>query len=389
MTSRPDITVVGAGPAGLATAIALRLAGHRVAVLDRRKPPIDKACGEGLMPEALDHLEALGVELRAGRAFAGIRYLQEDCEVEGAFPGRPGVGIRRLALHAALEQRADALDIDVHWNSLATLRPEAGRFGLEVDGAPWPTHWIVAADGMRSRLREAAGLSAPARETDPRFGVRRHYRREPWADVVEVYWSEQGEAYVTPVADDEIGVAILWRPGALERGDAAQPFEQLMRAFPRLGERLRGGTPCSKVRGLGPLRQRTRGVRRHNLALVGDASGYLDAITGEGMSRGFAHARLLAASIENGMRGYAKAHRRHDRLPAVMTHMALALSRHPRVRGRILRLLARQPDLFQRMLDVHVRARHPLALARVVTGLAAASWRHDGKPVALRSGAAS
>ena len=371
--SRGPVDVVGAGPAGLATAIALRREGCDVAVFDRRRPPLDKACGEGLMPEALDHLAALGVDLGGlGRPFAGIRYLQSDAQVEGRFPNRPGLGIRRTALHDALLARAQEMGVELHWRRPATLHRDGERFVLDVDGARRAPGWIVAADGMRSALRERAGLTRADREHRPRFGLRRHFRTPPWTDCVEVYWSELGEAYVTPVADDEVGVALLWRPDR-ERSRGEAPFDFLLRGFPRLADRLRGAPPASHARGLGPLRQLAAAPHTKNLLLVGDASGYLDAITGEGMCRAFAHARFAARALAAGRpRDYARAHRRHDRLPNAMTWLALLMSRRPALRRRVLRVLANKPLLFERILAVHLRERHPLALLGAGARIAAA-----------------
>ena len=128
-----DLAIVGGGPAGLATAIEARLAGLSVAVLDRRRPPLDKACGEGLMPDAVSRLAALGVEV-AGRPFRGIRYLDGATAAEGTFPGPPGMGVRRTALHAALVRRAEEVGVALRWG--AHPRRNAGPVPAPGDAAP-------------------------------------------------------------------------------------------------------------------------------------------------------------------------------------------------------------------------------------------------------------
>src|SRR5271157_4892209 len=107
-TLKTDVFIVGGGPAGLATGIAMRQRGLSVLVADLARPPIDKACGEGLMPQTVAALKALGVALgpAQGVPFLGIRFLGEGRVAEGGFPEACGLGIRRTTLHQALVGRA-------------------------------------------------------------------------------------------------------------------------------------------------------------------------------------------------------------------------------------------------------------------------------------------
>lgn len=365
-----DLLVVGGGPAGLAVAIRARQAGLTAAVLDRARPPIDKPCGEGLMPDGVARLAALGVALPAGEAarFRGIRYLDERTVAEGDFPGLStgtstgiagGLGVRRTVLHRALAERAEAVGVDLRWGMRATgLATEGsdGTVGVQTGSGVLRGRCLVGADGLRSRVRRWAGLEArgvgsprgPA--AGGRFGVRRHYRTRPWSDRVEVHWTDGAEAYVTPVADDLVGVAMLWS------GEAAS-FDDLLGRFPALGARLASAPAASSDRGCGPLRQRPRGVVRGRVALVGDASGYLDAITGEGLSLALHHAFALVDAVRVGdLRRYARGHRRLARLPEALIRLLLAVERRPALRRRVLRALAADPELFSRLLAVHARA---------------------------------
>ena len=348
--ARPDteVLVVGGGPAGLAAAIASRRAGLEVRLVDRRQPPIDKACGEGLMPDGLEILRRFGVEIapRQTRAFRGIRYLDGEVVAEGRFPDVEGAGIRRLHLHEALVRRAEQLGVHLEWGR----RVEALLAdGVETATGPLRARWIVAADGLRSNVRRWAELDGRAARWQ-RFGVRRHFRTSPWTDCVEVYWADDCEAYVTPVAEDEVGVAILW-------SDRKASFDQLLSSFPSLAERLVGRPPASRDRGSGPLRQRVRGVARGRVALVGDASGYVDAITGEGLSLAFHQAEALAAALKQGdLQPYARRHRRIAALPDGMTRLLLWIERRPALRRRVIRALAREPMVFSRLLAIHCRA---------------------------------
>src|SRR5262245_166079 len=171
-----DLAVAGGGPAGLATAIEARLAGLSVAVFDcATAPGIDKACGEGLMPDAAARLAALGVRLPPGDSFPfrGIRYVDGETVAEGTFPKSSGLGARRPVLHRALAERAAELGARLAWVTTVTgLAPE----GIATASGPIAARWVAGADGLASRVRQWAGLAS--RSSAPpaarrRFGLRR------------------------------------------------------------------------------------------------------------------------------------------------------------------------------------------------------------------------
>ena len=334
-----DVLVVGGGPAGLATAIRCAQAGLSVTVAEPRSGPIDKACGEGLMPAAVRRLAALGVR-PAGHPLRGIRYLDAGHRADALFRHGDGLGVRRTTLHAALAVRAAQLAIPVLPVRVTGFTQHCGG---GVTAAGLRARYLVAADGLHSAIRRACALDPP-RARHPRFGLRRHFRMAPWSDLVEVYWTAGAEAYVTPVADDLVGVAIL--------GGAQGDFRSRLAAFPGLRERLAGARPASEVRGAGPLRQDVRHRAAGNVLLVGDASGYLDALTGEGIGVALAQAAVLAECIASGRAAdYERAWRRVSRKSWVLTSGLLWARHQALLAPRIVPAAQRLPGLFTTIVN--------------------------------------
>ncbi len=275
-----DLLVVGGGPGGLATALHARAQGLSVIVADPRDGPIDKACGEGLMPGGLAELTSLGVD-PAGMPLRGIAYVAGDRRAEAFFRhGRgPGRGVRRTTLHAAMAGQAKAVDTEWVSAKVGTVTQDADG----VTAAGIRTRYLVGADGLHSAVRRAVGIDAVA-GTPRRFGVRRHYAVPTWSEMVEVHWSPYGEAYVTPVEPDLVGIAIL----SNRRPDLSW--------FPWLTRYLKNAEPGPE-RGCGPLRQVVSRRVAGRVLLVGDAAGYEDALTGEGVSLAVKQAGAAVAAI--------------------------------------------------------------------------------------------
>jgi flavin-dependent dehydrogenase len=333
-----DLLVAGGGPAGLATAIYGARAGLEVVVVERRRGVVDKACGEGLMPHAVRQLNSLGVDAH-GKPFVGIRYFDGQRCVTGRFISGMGLGVRRTALHAALLDATAAAGVKVVHGDVGDVRQDA----TSVQWGDYRARYLAAADGLHSPIRASLGLVRPA-AGPRRFGIRRHHLMAPWSDCVEVYWAGDAEAYVTPVADDCVGVAILTsRKGR---------FDDHIESFPALKDRLRGHDH-GHDRAAGPLRQRVRSRVAGRVLLVGDAAGYVDALTGEGLGISFSAAELLVNCVADGRPAdYDRQWTRMSRRYRLLTAGILRASTWPAVRSRIVPAANRFPRVFSGMVNL-------------------------------------
>ncbi len=323
----------------MAAAIEARLSGLLAVVVEPRSGIIDKACGEGLMPGAIPLLARLGV-FPKGRDLAGVTYRSGGHAVSHRFSSGVGKGVRRTELHGSLRSRSEELGVVFVEASVGSVtETESGLVASCSNGNSIQGRYLIAADGLHSSIAKAAGLVkvlSPRRSK--RFGIRQHFHVEPWSEFIEVFYTKTAEVYITPVSEDQVGVAVL--------GPKSTDFEQTISSIPELAGRLRGASPASQRSGAGSFPQLTTARTKGRILLVGDASGYVDAITGEGLRLGFAQARVaIECILSDKPASYEKAWRRVSRDFRVLTQ-GLILAANSPIRMAIVPLASRLPWVF-------------------------------------------
>ncbi len=371
------IAIIGGGPTGLATAIALAQKEIPVVVFEKNTWPQDKVCGEGLMPSGVEFLKKWGVfpylSKEMMRPFQGIYYRDPlGIIAQGKFKEGPGLGIRRTNLSQALwlkaqeEKRIELreetqfirftlLEKSIQVTSQKQNELKEEKFSL-----------LIGADGLRSQVRKQANLEAASPGKQKRWGARQHFAISPWNDHVEIWWERGIEAYITPSGEKQVEVAFLWDREQF-RPIKAKGIEGFLPFFPGLAQRLEKAQALSAFRGIGPLAVAADKPTAQRILLIGDAFTYLDGITGEGISIGFAQAQILAEKLpslwkENKLNNpdlfsLGKQIQEKTRTYLTMTHLALVLTRYPFLRTQVIKALSRSPLFFQHFLEVNMGKR--------------------------------
>ncbi len=358
-----DVLVVGAGPAGSAVASALARDGRDVVVVERRRHPRPKACAEYASPRITEELARLGL----GHAWRTAAVPLDGMEViRGADRVRIGYRDRRGPRHAwGLDRRAFDATLAAHAVAAGarlldlTSLERLERDGERVTGGVLRTaderiavrsRWVIGADGARSSVSRALGVDRPT--LPRRLGLVAHYAGHPaLTDHGEMHVGSGWYVGLAPTPGGELNVGMaLPLTGS---GTAATRFAGAIAGIPAVAARLDGLHRLTPIRGMGPIGHRVTRTAGDGWLLVGDAAGFIDPFTGEGIFRALRSARAAAEALrpgddEAGER-YLVARRGAFAAKDTLTWLVQGMLAAPPILGHVLRRLAADPRAADRL----------------------------------------
>ena len=374
-----EVVVVGGGPAGSAVASLLGRRGRDVLLLDAARFPRDKVCGDSVSPSAWPLLDALGaterVQALSPYPLRGMRLVSPDgTSFRGLYRGqdRPGFALRRLVLDDALLQSAREAGAEVEEGArvVSLLRSQGAVEGVVVEAAGGRrairARVVVGADGRSSVVGRSLGV---LREHPRfvRFSVRGYWEGVfGLSETGEMHVGTRGYCGIAPLSATRANVAFVI--GQRDMLGAAGDLEGFYRAmlagrFPRVAERLEGARLLEAPRAIGPLALECRRVALPGAVLVGDAAGFYDPFTGEGVTLALRTAGLAASAVDDALGrepgGTLPRLRAYERERSSATRDKFRFNRllqtavtWPAAADAIAHRLARRPDLADRLVGI-------------------------------------
>lgn len=351
------VIVIGGGPVGLFTALSLESNGYEVMLFEKRNWPIDKVCGQGLMPLGKNLLEKYIPNFVATASpIKGIEYINAGKRIYGELPSF-GIGARRLDLSMALFNAAkdkakiklfpNHSFIDLDSNKVIFRNPKNEILKLSYD-------YLIACDGLHSQVRNKLDLTA-FRVGRERLGARVHFKGRHNLNHVKVFWKNGIEAYITPSGEDLIEVAFLWFKGTIDNGSMLK--NRLFEIFPEIHNGKNGPLKDLEEVGdfgvYGPFLKHSRKIKKNKVFLVGDAYNFIDGITGEGLTLGFYSSDLISKNLDKfNIKESWKIHFAYKKY-AILVRLAQVNSLFPGFRKIFFALLKSHRLIFNKLLRIN------------------------------------
>lgn len=361
-----EVLVVGAGPAGSAVAAALAAQGRDVLLVEARAHPRPKACAEYASPRIVEELRLLGLSDRAWRAdalpLAGMRVIRGtdavDVRYRDAAGPRSAWGLDRLVFDAALAAHAMASGARLleHASFDQPLWTGARVSGAVVTTTAGPatvtSRWLIGADGARSRVASRLGVERPVL-APRRLGMVAHYEGDAeLADHGEMHVGPGWYVGLAPLGGGRLNVGMAL-PMDGQRRSARERFQAGVDGIPAVAARLVGRKRLTPIRGASPIGHRVARAAGPGWMLVGDAAGFIDPFTGEGIYRALRSARAASETIAGGDPGaeqrYLAARRRAFAAKDALTWLVQGMLAAPPLMGYALRRLASRPETAERL----------------------------------------
>lgn len=346
-----SIGIIGGGPIGLFSALVLAKKGHAVTLIEKRTFPIDKVCGQGIMPKGHELLKSVEIDFANHNSapIEGITYFDNGLELAGLLEA-PGIAVERKTLSQLLYQKClEQKTINILQARVENVISHNQWNEVILDsGQSLEFKYLLACDGLHSHVRKCLKQEKIVLKRK-RMGARFHFHDSSSKNRVEVYWDHHCEAYVTPTNEHLSEVAFLWEEPV--QVPKQQPLDFFIKKFPQLQSAAEKSLNDFKI--YGPFNKVSKSLRYKNVFFVGDAYQFLDGITGEGISLGLRSAericqRLSSFSLWDELvikSWYLKYH--------IFVALALCLSRFPKWRKVLFKLLMPRKRLFSFILQLN------------------------------------